>query len=52
MAKARRVSVTIGELTAQGLEVFEGISDGDYLVTAGVNKLLDGQIVRFNRPKE
>lgn len=48
--KAKRVTVVTGALTAEGLEVFEGLSDGDHLVTAGVHKLLDGQTVRFTPP--
>ena len=43
--------LAVGELTAEGLEVFEGLSDGDYLVTAGVHKLLDGQTVKFTPPQ-
>lgn len=47
---AKRVTVKTGHLTPQGLEIFEGIRDGDYLVTAGVHKLLDGQKVKFTLP--
>jgi hypothetical protein len=47
---ARRVKVTTGALTADGLEIFDGLSDGDYLVTAGVHKLRDGQKVKFSPP--
>lgn len=49
--RAKRVTVVTGALTAEGLEVFEGLSDGDHLVTAGVHKLLDGQTVRFTPPE-
>lgn len=51
LGKAKRVTVVTGALTAEGLEVFEGLSDGDYLVTAGVHKLLDGQTVKFTPPQ-
>ncbi|MEZ4652506.1 MAG: efflux RND transporter periplasmic adaptor subunit [Candidatus Eisenbacteria bacterium] len=44
---ARRVSVRTGDLTSEGLEVVEGLSDGDLLVTAGVNRITDGQAVRL-----
>jgi RND family efflux transporter MFP subunit len=44
---AKRVPVTTGALTADGLEVYDGLRDGDYLVTAGVHKLVDGQKVKF-----
>jgi RND family efflux transporter MFP subunit len=51
LATAKRVAVATGALTADGLEIIEGLSDGDYLVTAGVHKLLDGQSVKFSLPK-
>ena len=46
-AVARRRSVQIGELTNQGLEVLEGLRDQDWVATAGVSLLTDGQIVRL-----
>jgi RND family efflux transporter MFP subunit len=49
---AKRVGVTTGALTAGGLEIFDGLSDGDYLVTAGVHKLQDGQKVKFRQPTQ
>lgn len=42
-----RREVTTGELTAEGLEVFEGLEDGDLVVTAGVSRITDGQRVRL-----
>ena len=42
-----RTSVIVGDLTAEGLEVFEGLSDGDLVVTAGVSRISDGQKVRL-----
>jgi len=42
----RRVTVLTGEQTGDGLEILEGIEDGDLLVTAGVHKLTDGLQVR------
>lgn len=39
--------VTIGELTTDGLEILEGLKDGDKLVTAGISKIQDGQKVRM-----
>lgn len=44
---AARVAVRVGELTNDGLEITEGLEDGDLLVTAGVNKLVDGQQVKL-----
>ncbi|MBD3403449.1 efflux RND transporter periplasmic adaptor subunit [candidate division GN15 bacterium] len=42
-----RQPVQIGELTDQGLEILDGLSDGDLLVTAGVTKIDDGQRVKL-----
>ena len=42
-----RKSVTVGELTAEGIEIFEGLTDGDLLVTAGVSRVQEGQKVRI-----
>jgi RND family efflux transporter MFP subunit len=42
-----RKSVTVGDLTAGGIEIFEGISDGDLVVTAGVSRIIDGQKVKI-----
>jgi RND family efflux transporter MFP subunit len=47
---AKRITVTTGALTANGLEIFDGLTDGDYLVTAGVHKLRDGEKVKFRQP--
>jgi RND family efflux transporter MFP subunit len=43
----RRRSVVTGELTANGMEVLEGLQDGDRVVTAGVDRILDGQKVKM-----
>jgi RND family efflux transporter MFP subunit len=43
----RRKPVTVGELTAEGLEVFEGLADGDLVVTAGISHISDGQKVKL-----
>ncbi len=42
-----RKNVTVGELTAAGLEIFEGLSDGDKVVTAGVTRIQPGQKVKL-----
>lgn len=47
-----RIEVVTGELTNQGLEVMAGLSDGDQLVTAGLNRLVDGTRVRLPRRTE
>ena len=46
-AVVKRVTVQIGELLADGLEVFGGVTDGDLVVTAGVSKIQDGQKVKL-----
>lgn len=43
----QRHTVTVGEITADGLEIFEGLSDGDLVVTAGVSRIKTGQKVRI-----
>ena len=46
-AVVRRHPVTVGELTADGLEVPEGLNEGDVIVTAGVRRLEDGRVVAY-----
>ncbi len=46
--KIKQLPVTIGEITSQGIEVFTGVSSGQLLVTAGVSKISDGMIVKYN----
>jgi RND family efflux transporter MFP subunit len=42
-----RVAVHVGDLTRDGLEILSGIADGDLVVTAGVDRLVDGESVRL-----
>ena len=42
-----RRDVTIGNLTGEGIEIYEGIEDGDMVVTAGVSKLTEGLKVKL-----
>lgn len=44
---AARRPVVIGDFTEEGIEILEGLSDGERVVTAGVSKLRDGQKVRI-----
>jgi len=44
---AERRAVEIGDLTEDGIEILQGLDDGDRVVTAGVSKLTDGQKVRL-----
>ncbi len=41
----RRRSVELGELTQDGVEIVDGLSVGDRVVTAGISKIRDGQRV-------
>lgn len=45
-AIVKRQSVTIGELTPNGLEITDGLKIGDRVITAGVNVVSDGLTVR------
>jgi RND family efflux transporter MFP subunit len=43
----RRRPVTVGELREEGIEILEGVSDGDLLVIAGISKIVDGMKVKL-----
>ncbi len=44
----RRQEVTVAEeMTSDGLEITNGVSEGDLVVTAGVSKIQDGMTVRL-----
>ncbi|MCZ6779007.1 MAG: efflux RND transporter periplasmic adaptor subunit [Acidobacteria bacterium] len=43
----RRRSVKVGDLTPQGIEILEGLKDGEMIVTAGVSRLQDGMPVKI-----
>lgn len=44
---ANKVRVNVGELTGDGLEILEGLVDGDLVVTAGVTRIQNGQKVKL-----
>ncbi|GAB7022610.1 efflux RND transporter periplasmic adaptor subunit [Salidesulfovibrio brasiliensis] len=44
--------VAIGELTDRGIEVLEGLKEGDVVVTRGVHSLHEGLKVRYQRSGE
>ncbi len=46
-ATVKKQAVTIGELTADGFEVLTGLENGQFIATAGLQTLLDGQEVLF-----
>jgi RND family efflux transporter MFP subunit len=47
LATVRRRAVTIGSIVNEGIEVSHGLEDGEFVVTAGVTKITDGQTVTF-----
>jgi RND family efflux transporter MFP subunit len=50
-AVVKRLPVTVGDLTTDGqrdlIEVLDGLSEGDVIITAGVRRLEDGRRVRL-----
>ena len=47
LGQVHRRSVRVGELVSEGLEVLEGLTEGELVVTAGVSRIGDGQSVRL-----
>ena len=45
---ARKQTIEIGEITANGFEVKSGLEQGQIIATAGLQSLLDGQKVKLN----
>lgn len=43
----RKKVVTIGEITSEGIEIFDGLVDGDLIVTAGESRVSDGMKVKI-----
>ena len=43
----RRQPVRKGDLTAEGIEILEGVAEGELLVTAGLSRISDGLRVRL-----
>ncbi len=50
--KVHRRAVTVGQITGQGLEVLDGISAGDLVVTAGVSQIQDGLEVKLEEESQ
>ena len=50
LGSVERRSVTVGEFVRDGLEIVEGLEDGDLVVTAGVSRISAGQEVKLVRP--
>ena len=45
--RAEKRRVTIGETAQNGLQILEGVKEGDLIATAGVRRLLDGMEVKL-----
>lgn len=43
-----RRNIVIGDITPLGIEIFDGITNGEHVVTAGMSKVSDGMLVKFN----
>lgn len=43
----KRISVKVGEITPDGIEILEGLKEGDLLVTAGVRRIKDATEVKL-----
>ncbi len=64
VGKVVRKTVVIGNITAQGIEVFsglgsvltpnlaQGLRSGDHVVTAGMSKISAGSLVKFNQASD
>ena len=47
VGEVKRRDVVVGELTALGFEIFSGVQVGEHVVTAGMSKVSDGMLVKF-----
>ena len=48
----KRRAVTVGELSGEGLRILEGLTAGEWVVTAGVKRLEDGREVKLLAAEE
>ena len=46
MARVKKVYVKLGSISNEGIEVLEGLTTQDLLITAGVSKIIEGQTVK------
>jgi RND family efflux transporter MFP subunit len=51
-ATTKRVEVKIGDITTEGLEITEGLIDGELVITAGVSRIKEGMKVKLLAGKE
>ncbi len=49
LGEVHRQAVTIGPLTREGFVILEGLAEGDLVVTAGLNHMVEGMTVRMLR---
>ncbi|HSR52144.1 MAG TPA: efflux RND transporter periplasmic adaptor subunit [Acidobacteriota bacterium] len=49
--RALRRPVRVGDLVAEGLEILDGLQDGDLVVVSGVSKVKEGETVKL-RPED
>ncbi len=47
-AKIARKNIKIGKFEADKVEIISGLSNSDKVVTAGVSRIINGQVVKFN----
>lgn len=48
----KKKPVTVGHISAQGIEIVDGLSGGELIVTAGVRRINDGQRVKLLETSE
>ena len=47
VGQARRVAVTLGQVTNEGISIKSGVTEGDRVITAGLRYLTDGRKVKL-----
>ena len=52
LATTARKNVSVGDYTTDGIEVLEGLDDGDRVVTAGMSKIVEGMTVKLHDSEE
>ncbi|MCG7551715.1 efflux RND transporter periplasmic adaptor subunit [Pseudoalteromonas sp. Of7M-16] len=45
----KKKSIVIGDVSTLGFPVLSGVAEGEYIVTAGMSKVSEGQLVKFNK---
>lgn len=51
LARVRRRPVRVGDIVGEGLEVLQGLEEGELIVVSGTSKVRDGQTVKI-RPED